>query len=705
MEQETFKYYAFISYSHKDQIIAKKLQNSLEHYHLPSALLKSHPNLPKNLTPIFMDESDLVAVGPLKDTLETYLDKSNYLIVICSPSSAKSPYVNDEIKYFIDKGRIGRIVPLIIEGVPHSDDPEKECFPPAIRDLPRDLEPLGIDFQKFDERSAFLRMIATLLQLDLDSFVSRIIKARRRKIALLSFLASALMVIAGMFIWHNIPHSRYYASYVYRHEKPIGLFEVESEAFRKKMEYSYKFTTLRGEVQKIERVNSAGVLVDPTLATPLLEPPMVCFVSDRTVEYYDVDRHKIYRKEYTKNMQAADLYCGDDNVPYALPSDTYDFYNNDKYDPSSSLFRNTGSVRRITLEYDSNGYVTKKMFRSDTYGGRDKQGTPAQDAKGRWGFSYKVDELGRVTEVRNLDKDGNPKAVLGVYAEYMEYGDMPHPVKASRVDRDGNLVPDQRGVAYDITSFDQYFNACRFSCYGADGKRVLRTDDKISEVVCTHDPDNGFMTSMSFYDEELKPCIHKDGYFREEITYNSEGRRIKSSYFGVDDRKTIRSDGYANFHIEYNENGQRVRSFTTDEDDKPVPDDLNKYSEKYSYEDGLLTRIDDVDAEGKPMLNKYGYASMLFSYDKRENKVVRITFQDTEGRNTMTSFGHAEIHFTYEDGNISSWTFYDADGNLGADESGAAKFVLEWKDGRRISQEYFDVQGRPIMNARGWAKM
>ena len=200
MEQEGYKYYAFISYSHADQKIATKLQKRLEHYHLPSALRKSNPDLPKNLKPIFRDESDLVATGTLKSALQANLDRSNYLILICSPSSAKSEYVNDEVDYFIKNGRADHIVPFIVDGIPHSDAPALECFPPAILDLPREDELLGIDLKKFGLREAIVRVIATLLRLDIDDFVSRDLRERKRKALIFTSILIALMIIAIMLI-------------------------------------------------------------------------------------------------------------------------------------------------------------------------------------------------------------------------------------------------------------------------------------------------------------------------------------------------------------------------------------------------------------------------------------------------------------------------------------------------------------------------
>ena len=172
MQNESFKYYAFISYSHRDQEIAKSLQKRLQRYHLPSKLLKSHPNLPKKLKPVFMDESNLVAKGTLKKALQENLDVSNYLIVICSPNSAQSEYVNDEVKYFISLGREDHIIPLIVDGVPHSDDLSRECFPPALLSLPREDELLGIDLQKHGKRLEDIRRAGCFSESDCDSSCS-----------------------------------------------------------------------------------------------------------------------------------------------------------------------------------------------------------------------------------------------------------------------------------------------------------------------------------------------------------------------------------------------------------------------------------------------------------------------------------------------------------------------------------------------------
>ena len=211
MEQETFKYFAFISYSHQDQKIARKLQKRLQNYHLPSALQQSHPDLPKNLKPIFIDEAYLLPDETLKNAIQKNLEQSNYLLLICSPNSAKSPYVNDEVKFFIESGRLNRIIPIIVGGVPHSGG-ATECFPQAILDLPRDDELLGIDVQKFGENDSFLRVIAAMLKLDITYFISWEKRQQRKKASVYTSVLVALLTLAVILV--PPPYSKVFAENV-----------------------------------------------------------------------------------------------------------------------------------------------------------------------------------------------------------------------------------------------------------------------------------------------------------------------------------------------------------------------------------------------------------------------------------------------------------------------------------------------------------
>lgn len=116
--------YAFISYSHRDMATAKWLQRRLEGYRLPTEI---HNELDDSryLRPIFRDQTDL-NTGVLTSVLRRQLERSKFLILICSANSAASAWVSAEARAFVEMGRLDRIIPVIL---PSKDIPEPELFP------------------------------------------------------------------------------------------------------------------------------------------------------------------------------------------------------------------------------------------------------------------------------------------------------------------------------------------------------------------------------------------------------------------------------------------------------------------------------------------------------------------------------------------------------------------------------------------------
>ena len=97
------KYFAFISYKREDEEWAVWFHHELENYHLP-ATLNGRADLPSEFRPVFRDIDELKA-GNLPEQIYNALATSAYLIVICSPNSARSKWVNKEIRDFIEIGK------------------------------------------------------------------------------------------------------------------------------------------------------------------------------------------------------------------------------------------------------------------------------------------------------------------------------------------------------------------------------------------------------------------------------------------------------------------------------------------------------------------------------------------------------------------------------------------------------------------------
>ena len=187
-----FKYVAFISYQRNDEEWAKWLQHQLEHYHLPTDLCdgnhenyidipdssKAHYVEPidihdiKRLRPVFLDETEL-AGGNLNDEINKALANSRYLIVVCSPNSAKSKWVNKEVQTFIDNSQTSRIIPFIIDGIPYSGDDDTECYVPALCKLRHTKnERLGINATSEKEKAS-VKLVAQILGVSFDSLWRR----------------------------------------------------------------------------------------------------------------------------------------------------------------------------------------------------------------------------------------------------------------------------------------------------------------------------------------------------------------------------------------------------------------------------------------------------------------------------------------------------------------------------------------------------
>lgn len=179
---KVYTYYAFISYKHRDKKWAKWVQKQLEHYRLPNRLCRQN-RTPKHVTPIFRDETDLTGGKTVYDLLDEKIRQSKFLIVICSRNMQIEPkYIDYEIENFLAAGNpASRILPVIVDGEANSADPAKECLPPALKRMGANM-PLGITVIPRKEKEAVLKLIACILELDLQSLRSHNHERNQRRL-------------------------------------------------------------------------------------------------------------------------------------------------------------------------------------------------------------------------------------------------------------------------------------------------------------------------------------------------------------------------------------------------------------------------------------------------------------------------------------------------------------------------------------------
>ena len=198
---DTFKYFAFISYNAKDTAWGKRLQKKLEHYKMPAALCSEHGWKRKPIRPVFFAPTD-IQPGGLSNELQERLKAAQHLVVICSPNSAKSEWVGREIEYFHSLGRADNIHFFIVDGTPHSGNPDTECFNPVIDKLGLP-EILGANIHEkiyrwpwLNRERAYVQLISKLLGVEFDAIWQR----HKRQLIRHSLLwaAGGLVVLATL---------------------------------------------------------------------------------------------------------------------------------------------------------------------------------------------------------------------------------------------------------------------------------------------------------------------------------------------------------------------------------------------------------------------------------------------------------------------------------------------------------------------------
>jgi len=210
----SYIYRAFISYSHRDKALATRIHRAVESYRTPTKLVGTTTAVglvPRRLAPVFRDRDELPASADLGNELSEALRRSMFLIVVCTPASAKSHWVDQEVLEFKQMHGDTRVLAVIAGGTPDASGmpgrEDEECFPKSLRfhlgpdgKLSGDpAEPVAADIRPGGDgwRLAKLKLIAGLTGVRLSSLVQREAQRRMRRMAAVTVGAMCGMVAMG----------------------------------------------------------------------------------------------------------------------------------------------------------------------------------------------------------------------------------------------------------------------------------------------------------------------------------------------------------------------------------------------------------------------------------------------------------------------------------------------------------------------------
>ena len=764
---EKYRYYAFISYNHKDEREAKWLQRQLEHYRLPSVARKEIGEDVK-IRPVFRYAVNL-SLGDLRQQIKEELDASKYLIVICSPNSAQpniegKHWVNDEVTRFIETGRADYIIPVIVDGEPNVGG-ERECFPPALRNR----EIAGANLSKgsrTDRRNDFLKIVAKLLGILPDQLIRHTVdEERRTKVRFWLKLVplAILLAVGGLFAWDATRTvSNYYADYVDSFGLPEGIFPLKkSDTAHRNVHYRFEYNGfqfgdsphadsadwciwnlfgIRRRLVRVVQANSHGLPCTHSHPGCEERPQMLDFMYDNDLRLCEI-RYGRYNGEgqvpyLEKRVELSNeagvvngllqFFSSEGRLGKAYAKASTTKYKYDRLKPRSEVTQHI--VRR-----DARGRVEKRLFLNSS-------GANAPNGDGLYGFGYEYDDMGRQTAQWYLFMDGNEflrhpnkKGVAGLRYEYFgrnikkienvsqngspvmglhgwqvlecAFDANDNIVESRTYDERGNKVSRKDGYAELHREYDASGNMTRELYFDVDGNLTLHRDG-YAEVRNEYD-EHGNLTRELYFDVNGNRTLHKKGYAEVRSEYDARGHLTREQYFGVEGNPTLNQDGYAEERMEYDAHGKWKRRQLFGVDGKPISDTSGIAEGRREYDAcGNITKESYFGVDGMPVLCDEGNAGWVTEHDARGNVTRALSF-GVDGKPIAIKNGCAEVRREHDTrGNTTRAQFFGVDGKPASHVDGHAGWVAEYDArGNKTKMSYFGVDGKPVLIKGGYAEV
>ena len=200
------RYDAFISYRHSDldMYIAKKIHKGLETFKVPRPVTKKYGK--KSIKRVFRDQEELPIGSDLGDNIESALRESEFLLVICSPRTPESYWVQKEIETFIRMHGREHVLAILVEGEPDQSFPQQILVDEegnAVEPLAADVR--GSSKKEIDRKmkTELMRLAAPILHCSYDDLRQRHRERRMKKMMSIAAGGAVLGLAFGVYSAYN----------------------------------------------------------------------------------------------------------------------------------------------------------------------------------------------------------------------------------------------------------------------------------------------------------------------------------------------------------------------------------------------------------------------------------------------------------------------------------------------------------------------
>lgn len=748
-----FLYDAFISYRHveRDRQWAQWLLESLENYRVPRSLQAK--GLPPRLRKIFRDEDEMPASGDLNDQIKAALQASKFLIVVCSPYTPRSKWVEREIQLFNELGRSDNVLVLLTEGEPH------DSFPSAILERhmkvfdeqgnPRTViegkEPLAADVRPRKDQSektlkelALLRLAACILGVKFDELRQRELARQRKRQRIWAAATAMVMLVlgAGGYAYrdYNQPKSAFFRQIAWRYGVPEGVGPIDEET-RTHRQASYRVVSQRGRVVEVRTETSSGDLRAPLTAEDEFARWVVIYRENGPAErvaFYNGNNDLAYEEVHKRDPANKSMIVTFErnNVPMGQLAGQR-LGGDPKSTSGQMILTGKTEITRHERVFDANGFVTKIRY-------QDFWGTPRHDAQDSFGkrldlspdglvlqkaeigpdgaditarngvrsVAHTYDDARNIIRGTSLGADGKPVAVEGYAAAQYAFDRWGNRTGVAFLGEDSKPVLSNYGIARNSSTFDAGGNLIERAYFGVDDKPVLGKDG-FSRWVSKFDA-RGYEIEQAYFDTEGKPTLHKDGYWKWTAAYDDHGRRIEWAMHGIDGKAALHRDGFAIRRSKYDDRGNTIEYALFGTGGAPILQTKLGFARRTNVYDerGNLVEAAYFGVDGKPILLSEGHAGWKAAYDARGNQIAQAFF-GLDGEPKMTSQGFSKGTRTFDtNGNLTEVAYFGIDGKPVLNiVDGVARLAFAYDErGNRIEQAYFGLDGKPVLHREGNAR-
>lgn len=209
---------------------------------------------------------------------------------------------------------------------------------------------------------------------------------------------------------------------------------------------------------------------------------------------------------------------------------------------------------------------------------------------------------------------------------------------------------------------------------------------------------------LAYIDADGNYRDNEQGYCFVRNRYNRAGLLCATIYCDKAN-KPVMIGGRYETHYSYNKKRQLVLEEYFDENGQPMDRVDTGYASMRVFHKDLEHIISEAyyNAEGKPVMNKTGYASCEKRFDK-DGREIGLHFFDLDGNPTITYYGCAGYTYEYDkNGNMVKTAYWDTEGNAAMFRNGYAEMRLEYNENNQlIKLTYWDTDKTPCLSVDGY---